>query len=112
VETITADNCNECVKNKELSAMLNIDFYFVHPYAFWECSTNENISGLIRQYFPKDRSLSAVTAEEECFMTDRLNSCPKKCLDFRTSYEAFFNIRLLHFNVESKYQKSLWYGKI
>lgn len=90
VETITSDNGKEFAKHKEISDTLNLDFYFAHPYASWERGTNENTNGLIRQYFPKDRDLSTVTAEEECFVMDRLNLRPRKCLDFRTPYEVFF----------------------
>lgn len=90
LETITADNGKEFAKHKQISATLDLDFFFAHPYASWERGTNENTNGLIRQYFPKDRDLSTVTAEEECFVMDRLNMRPRKCLDFLTPYEVFF----------------------
>jgi IS30 family transposase len=90
VETITSDNGKEFANHKEISDALNLNFYFAHPYASWERGTNENTNGLIRQYFPKDRDLSTVTAQEECFVMDRLNLRPRKCLDFRTPYEVFF----------------------
>jgi IS30 family transposase len=90
VETITADNGKEFTDHKEISDALDLDFYFAHPYASWERGTNENTNGLIRQYLPKDRDLSTLTAEEECFVMDRLNLRPRKCLDFLTPYEVFF----------------------
>ena len=90
VETITADNGKEFANHKEISNVLDLDFYFAHPYASWERGTNENTNGLIRQYLPKDRDLSTLTAEEECFVMDRLNLRPRKCLDFLTPYEVFF----------------------
>jgi IS30 family transposase len=57
---------------------LEIDFYFAHPYASWERGTNENTNGLIRQYLPKSRDLSTLTAQEELFIMDRLNLRPRK----------------------------------
>lgn len=90
VETITADNGKEFANHREISEALNLDFFFAHPYSSWERGTNENTNGLIRQYFPKDRDLSTVTAEEEYFVMDRLNLRPRKCLDFCTPYEVFF----------------------
>lgn len=90
LETITADNGKEFANHKHISEELALDFFFAHPYASWERGTNENTNGLIRQYFPKNLDLSTVTAEEECFVMDRLNLRPRKCLDFLTPYEVFF----------------------
>jgi IS30 family transposase len=90
LETITSDNGKEFSDHKTISDRLNIDFFFAHPYASWERGTNENTNGLIRQYLPKDRDFSTLTAEEECFVMDRLNLRPRKCLDFLTPYEVFF----------------------
>jgi IS30 family transposase len=89
-ETITADNGKEFAKHKTISEKLDLVFFFAHPYASWERGTNENTNGLIRQYLPKQRDLSTLTPEEECFVMDRLNLRPRKCLDFLTPFEAFF----------------------
>lgn len=91
VKTITADNGKEFADHQLVSHTLNADFFFAHPYASWERGTNENTNGLIRQYLPKDRDLSTVTAAEEIMIMDRLNLRPRKCLDFRTSFEVFYN---------------------
>jgi IS30 family transposase len=79
-----------CADHQTISKYLSLDFYFAHPYASWERGTNENTNGLIRQYLPKERDLTTVTAEEEIMIMDRLNLHPRKCPDFRTSYEVFF----------------------
>lgn len=42
----------------------NIDVYFARPRSTWEWGTNENINGLIRQYFPKGTDFSTVSLEE------------------------------------------------
>jgi IS30 family transposase len=90
VKTITADNGKEFAKHMLVSRELNVDFFFAHPYSSWERGTNENTNGLIRQYLPKSRNLSTVTAQEEILIMDRLNSRPRKCLDFKTPFEVFF----------------------
>ena len=90
LETITADNGREFAHHEQIAEKLDLDFYFAHPYASWERGTNENTNGLIRQYLPKHRDLSTLTTDEEFFVMDRLNLRPRKCLDFRTPYEVFF----------------------
>jgi len=54
---------------------------------------NENTNGLIRQYFPKVRELTAVAREEIEHAMNRLNHRPRKTLGFRTPYEVFFKPR-------------------
>jgi IS30 family transposase len=90
LKTITADNGKEFANHLQISHHLGVDIFFAHPYASWERGTNENTNGLIRQYLPKSRNLTTLTAQEEFMIMDRLNLRPRKCLDFRTPYEVFF----------------------
>jgi len=90
LKTITFDNGKEFTGHQEISAALNADCYFAHPYSSWERGTNENTNGLIRQYLPKSRNLKEVSMEEEVRIMDKLNLRPRKCLGFRTPYEVFF----------------------
>ncbi len=57
VHTITSDNGKEFGEHEAISEALGAGFYFAHPYASWERGLNENINGLIRQYFPKKDGL-------------------------------------------------------
>lgn len=63
--------------------------FFAHPYHSWERGLNENFNGLLRQYFPKGMSLASVTQDEIIAAMCRLNWRPRKCLGFKTPYEAF-----------------------
>lgn len=90
VLTLTADNGKEFAEHKDIAKSLETDFYFAHPYASWERGTNENMNGLIRQYFPKHRDLRTVTHEEIQMAMNRLNNRPRKCLGYRTPNEVFF----------------------
>ena len=94
-KTITSDNGKEFAAHQMISKELLIDFFFAHPYAAWERGTNENANGLVRQYLPKDRDLSTVSAQEEIMIMDRLNLRPRKCLDFKTPFEVFFEHHLV-----------------
>ena len=95
VHTLTADNGKEFAQHKTIAARLDADFYFAHPYASWERGTNENMNGLIRQYFPKHRDFRTVTNEEIQRAMDRLNNRPRKCLGYRTPNEVFFDKSLV-----------------
>ena len=91
VHTLTSDNGKEFAEHKNIAKSLDADFYFARPYASWERGTNENMNGLIRQYFPKHRDLTTVTEKEIQTAMDRLNNRPRKCLGYRTPNEVFFN---------------------
>lgn len=91
VHTLTSDNGKEFAMHKEIAETLKADFYFAHPYASWERGSNENMNGLIRQYFPKHRNLQTVTDEEIEAAMDRLNNRPRKCLGYKTPNEVFFS---------------------
>jgi IS30 family transposase len=88
--TITADNGKEFAAHQRIAHDLAVDFYFAHPYAAWERGANENMNGLIRQYIPKNRDLISVTENELELIMNKLNHRPRKCLDFKSPIEVFF----------------------
>lgn len=89
--TITADNGKEFGDHERIARDLRTDVYFAHPYSSWERATNENMNGLVRQYFPKKRSFSTITETEIEFVMQRLNNRPRKCLGFKSPNQVFFN---------------------
>jgi IS30 family transposase len=91
VHTITGDNGKEFADHVRIAETLKTNFYFAHPYSAWERGTNENTNGLIRQYFPKQTDFSKVALTETKIAVDRLNHRPRKCLDFMTPFEVFFD---------------------
>lgn len=91
VLSITSDNGSEFANHEKISQALDAKFYFAHPYSSWERGTNENTNGLIRQYFPKKKPLDKVTEDQVKHTMERLNFRPRKCLDFKTPLEIFFN---------------------
>jgi len=90
VHTMTADNGKEFADHKAMAKRLKADFFFAHPYSPWERGCNENMNGLIRQYFPKGMDFSNIKRADEEFVMDRLNNRPRKRLGFRTPNEVFF----------------------
>jgi len=90
LHTITGDNGKEFAEHQRIAKELKIDFFFTHPYSAWERGTNENMNGLVRQYIPKNRDLAPVTDQDLMIIMHKLNHRPRKCLDFRSPFEVFF----------------------
>lgn len=91
LHTLTADNGKEFADHERIAHALRADFYFAHPYAAWERGANENMNGLIRQYIPKNQDFATVTNADLMWVMNRLNHRPRKCLDFLSPFEVFFD---------------------
>ena len=94
VHTITSDNGREFAEHQAIARELQARFYFAHPNAAWERGLNENINGLIRQYFPKGMDFSTITTKQVNRVMRKLNNRPRKTLDSKTPHEVFFNINV------------------
>lgn len=89
VLTLTLDNGKEFAYHKAVSEKIECDTYFAKPYHSWERGQNENANGLLRQYFPKSMELVDVTVQQVTDAVHKLNSRPRKCLNYQTPYEFF-----------------------
>ena len=93
--TITADNGKEFAGHEEVSEKLEIDYFFAHPYHSWERGSNENLNGLIRQYFTKGSDFTELTNARVKEIETKLNNRPRK----RYNYEnPIFVMNQLLFN--------------
>ena len=68
----------------KFSVATDVDVYFCDPQSPWQRGTNENTNGLLRQYFPKRSSLSGFSQQDLNKIAHRLNTRPRKTLDFQT----------------------------
>lgn len=91
VATITFDNGKEFAYHGQIAEALGCDAYFARPYHSWERGTNENLNGLIRQYFPKGTDFDLVTDEEIAEVERKLNLRPRKRLGYQAPIEVFWN---------------------
>lgn len=82
--TITADNGTEFHGYRTVEAATGTTIYFARPYHPWERGTNENTNGLIRQYLPKGQSMARLTQTQCNAIALRLNTRPRKRLDYDT----------------------------
>jgi IS30 family transposase len=90
VHTLTSDHGKEFAGHEAIAEKLMAKFYFAHPYASYERGLNENMNGLIRQYFPKDRDFATIIPQEIISAMNKLNYRPRKCLGYKTPIEVFF----------------------
>jgi len=88
--TQTFDNGREFAGHEKIARLLKLKVYFAHPYSSWERGTNENTNGLLRQYLPKSMSLSQLTDWQLESTIRELNNRPRKCLNYRTPAEVFW----------------------
>lgn len=95
VYTITPDRGKEFIYHEEISKQLNVEFYFPLPRHPWDRGTNENTNGLLREYFPKYQDLNQWSDEYIMSKVNELNHRPRKCLNWKTPYEVFFD-KVLH----------------
>jgi transposase, IS30 family len=83
----------EMAEHERLAERLAIRVFFADPYSPWQRGTNENTNGLLRQYLPKGTDLSGYTQRELNAIAHRLNTRPRKCLNFATPLEVYAHLR-------------------
>lgn len=89
VHTLTSDNGKEFADHEVMALAIGTDFYFAKPYASWQRGSNENANGLVRQYLPKGTDFATICDEQLAEIERRINTRPRKTLDFRTPLDVF-----------------------
>ena len=87
--TITYDNGTQFSQHEALSRDIKTDIYFAHPYHSWERGTNENVNGLVRQFFPKRSFFKQITSAQIRHLELLINTRPRKRLGYSTPQEVF-----------------------
>lgn len=87
--TITFDRGMEFGLHARIEKEAGVDVYFAHAYCSYERGTNENLNGLIRQYFPKKTDFTKITPTQIRQVEWLLNNRPRKKLNYQTPFEAY-----------------------
>jgi IS30 family transposase len=89
VKTITCDRGSEFANWQTIEQQLNCQVYFTDPYCAWQKGTNENLNGLLREFYPKGRNLSRVSPATLKKNLALINARPKKVLGFKKPADLF-----------------------
>lgn len=89
VHTITFDNGFEFAHHKTMAQLLRCKVYFTDTHSPEQRGTNENFNGLVREFFPKGKSLAHVTQEDTTRVATILNGRPRKRLGFESPRTVF-----------------------
>ena len=85
--TITYDRGIEFADYEAIQRQTGASVYFADAYSSWQRGSNENLNGLIRQYFPKRSDFKKLTQKQVTEVQDKLNNRPRKRYNYRTPVE-------------------------
>ena len=87
--SITYDNGSVFAEHESTEKETKATVYFCNPYHSWERGTNENLNGLMRQFFPKKSFFATITQRDVQRVVRLLNNRPRKRHHYATPYEVF-----------------------
>jgi transposase, IS30 family len=89
LRSITWDQGTEMARHLTITRSLGAPVYFCDSHSPWQRGSNENMNGLLRDYFPKATDLSAHSPQHLLAVENELNNRPRHVLGDRTPAELF-----------------------
>jgi IS30 family transposase len=78
--TLTWDQGKELALHRQITEQTGTRVFFCDAHSPWQRGTNENMNGLLRDYFPKRSDLGDIATEELQRVADEVNTRPRKSL--------------------------------
>jgi transposase, IS30 family len=72
-----------------ITRSLGAPVYFCDSHSPWQRGSNENMNGLLRDYFPKGTDLSTHSPQHLLAVENELNNRPRRILADRATAELF-----------------------
>jgi IS30 family transposase len=89
LRSITRDQGTEMARHRAITRPLGAPVYFCDSHSPWQRGSNENMNGLLRDYFPKATDLSTHSPQHLLAVENELNNRPRRTLDDRALAELF-----------------------
>ena len=89
LRSITWDQGTEMARHLTITKSLGAPIYFCDSRSPWQRGSNENMNGLLRDYFPKGTDLSTHSPEHLLAVENELNSRPRRVLNDQAPAELF-----------------------
>jgi transposase, IS30 family len=81
--TLTWDQGKELAMHQQITTATGAAVFFCDAHSPWQRGSNENMNGLLRDYFPKGTDLSLYTAEALALVALEVNDRPRKTLGWQ-----------------------------
>ena len=78
--TLTWDQGKELAMHQRITDQTGTRVFFCDAHSPWQRGSNENMNGLLRDYFPKATDLRHVTPEQLAQVAEEVNNRPRKTL--------------------------------
>lgn len=86
--SLTWDQGVEMARAEEFTKNTECTVYFCDPHSPWQRGSNENLNGLVRDFYPKGTDFRTISDDEIAEVQDLLNNRPKRVLEWLTPLEA------------------------
>ena len=77
--------------HQQISARTGTRVFFCDAHSPWQRGSNENMNGLLRDYFPKGTDLREITPEELMRVAAEINARPRKTLGWARPADLLAN---------------------